>query len=101
LRVARTAAPNTLDLHLSSARAKRDARGVRVNAVSPGPIDTPMMQRVCEQWKVAPERISVGYPLHRIGRVEEVVRLVLWLCSAEASYVHGADVAVDAGGSAI
>jgi NAD(P)-dependent dehydrogenase (short-subunit alcohol dehydrogenase family) len=83
-----------------TAAAELGPRGIRVNAVSPGPIKTPMMQRVYEQWKVTPEQIAAGYPLRRIGRAEEVVRLVLWLCSDEASYVHGADVAVDAGARA-
>jgi NAD(P)-dependent dehydrogenase (short-subunit alcohol dehydrogenase family) len=80
-----------------TAAAELGPRGVRVNAVSPGPIETAMMQRVYDQWKVTAEQLAAGYPLRRIGTVPEVVDTVLWLCSSEASYIHGADIAIDAG----
>ncbi|MDA8453247.1 SDR family oxidoreductase [Acidovorax sp. GBBC 3334] len=70
--------------------------GVRVNAVSPGPIHTDMLVRSSEVsggiqgWA---ERL----PMQRVGQPYEVAEAVLWLCSPSASFVNGAAIAVDGG----
>ncbi|MER7617436.1 SDR family NAD(P)-dependent oxidoreductase [Nonomuraea wenchangensis] len=75
--------------------AKELAPGVRVNAVSPGTIDTTIHARAGEPgraWRVA-ERVPLGRP----GRPEEIAAAVVWLLSDEASYVTGAVLDVAGG----
>lgn len=71
--------------------------GIRVNAVYPGLIDTPMID-VNPAEKVAALRSSIR--MGRIGTTDDVARTVLFLCSQDASYVTGAEVLVDGGGVA-
>lgn len=71
--------------------------GVRVNAVCPGTIDTPMVGRMAAGGEFDPEAAAAGVPLGRIGRPEEIAAAVLWLCSDAASYVTGVALPVDAG----
>ena len=69
--------------------------GIRVNGIYPGLIDTPMIEANTPERLEAYERqIGMG----RKGRPEEVARLVLFLASEEASYITGAEVAIDGGG---
>jgi len=75
-------------------------RGIRVNAVSPGPIDTPIIDKLGlpkEHRDGFAASISQRSPLARFGRPEEVANAVLFLASDESSYVVGADVVVDGG----
>ncbi len=70
--------------------------GIRVNAVCPGIIDTPLM----EHGKKVPgliEALQSAVPMGRMGRAEEVARLVLFLASDEASYMVGQGLLVDGG----
>ncbi len=70
------------------------SRGIRVNSIHPGPIDTPMLDvRTPEQ----NERRLQLVPMHRRGTPEEVADLVLFLVSDESSYITGAEVAIDGG----
>jgi len=75
-------------------------KNIRVNAVIPGTIDTPMVRRYLSQME-NPERIrdalARNHPLGRIGRPEEVANVALFLASDEASFVTGAAYAVDGG----
>lgn len=72
-------------------------KNIRINAISPGPIETPMLERVYAQWKVTREQIASGYPIQRTGQPAEVVNAIMWLCSNEASYIIGADLQIDGG----
>lgn len=70
-------------------------KGIRVNAVCPGAIDTPMVARSIEAGFL--ETIETLHPIGRIGRPSEVAEAVLWLCSEEASFVTGHALPVDGG----
>jgi 3alpha(or 20beta)-hydroxysteroid dehydrogenase len=72
-------------------------RGVRVNSVHPGGILTPMIARPGSAAQAATEKFFKSVPLGRIGQPEEVARVTLFLASAEASYVCGAEIVVDGG----
>jgi NAD(P)-dependent dehydrogenase (short-subunit alcohol dehydrogenase family) len=70
------------------------ARGIRVNAICPGCIDTPMGDGIsADTMKV----ILREQPIGRLGRAEEVAAAVLWLCSPGASFVLGVALPVDGG----
>jgi 3alpha(or 20beta)-hydroxysteroid dehydrogenase len=72
------------------------ARGIRVNAVLPGAIDTPMLDS--QQLPVDPrELVAKRSPFNRVGTAEEVAEMVLFLASDSASFCTGADFVVDGG----
>ncbi len=76
------------------------ARGVRVNAICPGTVDTPMLERLLA---VQPERrgaYAAAEPLGRMAAPREVADVVLFLCSDAATYLTGAAIPVDGGWSA-
>jgi NAD(P)-dependent dehydrogenase (short-subunit alcohol dehydrogenase family) len=75
-------------------------RGIRVNAVSPGPISTPFHGKLGlsdAELDSAAAAIEAKVPLHRFGEADEVARAVLFLASADASFVTGAELVVDGG----
>jgi NAD(P)-dependent dehydrogenase (short-subunit alcohol dehydrogenase family) len=75
-------------------------RGIRVNAVSPGPISTPFHSKLGlsqQALKDAAEEIETQVPLHRFGEPDEVARTVLFLASEDASFITGSEVVVDGG----
>jgi NAD(P)-dependent dehydrogenase (short-subunit alcohol dehydrogenase family) len=69
-------------------------RGIRVNAIAPGPILT---ERLAEAGEEMQRRAGAAMPARRIGRVEEVAAAVLWLSSDAASYVTGVTLPIDGG----
>ncbi len=71
-------------------------QGVRINAVSPGAIQTEMIDRMTGTDE-ALDRMARLHPIGRIGRPEEVAEAVLWLASDAASFVVGAELLVDGG----
>jgi len=78
-----------------SAALEYGAEGIRVNAIAPGPIDTPMLRTAAgNSW---PPTIIDETPLGRLGEPMEVAEAVLWLASDAASYVSGATLPVDGG----
>jgi NAD(P)-dependent dehydrogenase (short-subunit alcohol dehydrogenase family) len=75
-------------------------RKIRVNAVSPGPIDTPIFGKMGiseEQAQGFKQAVAGMVPMGRIGTVEEVARTVLFLASSDSSYITGIDLAADGG----
>ncbi len=69
---------------------------IRVNAIAPGAIDTPMAASTKADPKVA-EAMMAMVPLHRMGRAEEIANTVLFLVSEDSSYITGSIVVVDGG----
>jgi NAD(P)-dependent dehydrogenase (short-subunit alcohol dehydrogenase family) len=69
-------------------------RGIRVNAVAPGPILTENLQRAGED---AQRRAAMSMPMRRVGTAAEVAAAVLWLCSDDASYITGATIPIEGG----
>jgi NAD(P)-dependent dehydrogenase (short-subunit alcohol dehydrogenase family) len=81
-----------------SAALEYAARGIRINAVCPGLIWTPMVdQMVASGQGDALKAIEKGIPMGRTGRPEEIADAVLWLASDAASYVTGQSISVDGG----
>jgi NAD(P)-dependent dehydrogenase (short-subunit alcohol dehydrogenase family) len=74
--------------------------GIRVNAVCPGTIATPMVEQMTARGELDQAASAAGVALRRLGRPEEIAAAVLWLCSDAASYVTGAALPVDAGHTA-
>lgn len=81
----------------TSAAMEYGGQGVRVNAVCPGPIGTPMLDTITSGNAQIREAFVERVPMRREGRPEEVAELVVWLCSDAASYVNGAAIPVDGG----
>ena len=71
-----------------------------VNAVCPGVIDTPMIERFIHGDPVAHAALGADQPMRRAGRPEEVASAVLWLSGEGASYVTGSALVVDGGWTA-
>ena len=72
-------------------------RGVRVNALCPGPVDTPLLQELFAKDAAAAARRLVHVPMGRFARAEEIAAAALFLASDESSYVNGATFLVDGG----
>jgi NAD(P)-dependent dehydrogenase (short-subunit alcohol dehydrogenase family) len=71
--------------------------GIRVNAVCPGVIRTPMVQRVITEQPEMEAGLLAGEPIGRLGEPGEIGEAVVWLCSGRASFVTGHAFAVDGG----
>ena len=71
--------------------------GIRVNAVCPGFIETPLMERIYAQPPDLRGTAAEMEPVGRAGTPEEVAEAVVWLCSDKASFVTGHPMAVDGG----
>ncbi|MGW1929282.1 SDR family NAD(P)-dependent oxidoreductase [Streptomyces sp. NPDC001919] len=80
-----------------SAALEYGARGVRINAVCPGTIATPMVDAMASKGELDRDQAAVGQAIDRLGTAEEIAQAVLWLCSDGASYVTGIALPVDGG----
>jgi NAD(P)-dependent dehydrogenase (short-subunit alcohol dehydrogenase family) len=82
-----------------SAALEYATRGIRVNAVCPGMIQTPMSEQMIAagQGEELEQMMKTYVPMARLGRPEEIADAVLWLCSSAASYVTGQSISVDGG----
>jgi len=72
-------------------------RGIRINAVCPGTIDTPMVRDMLKGQPHAMAEIMKSQVIGRLGRANEIAAAVLWLCSPGASFVIGVGLPVDGG----
>ena len=85
-------------LSMSRELAVQFARdGIRVNALCPGTVDTPLLQRIWGDDPAAAQRRLVHIPVGRLARPREIVNAALFLASDESSYVNGATFVVDGG----
>jgi NAD(P)-dependent dehydrogenase (short-subunit alcohol dehydrogenase family) len=80
-----------------SAALEYGARGVRINAVCPGTISTPMVDTMIGNGELDRSQAEAGQAIDRLGTAEEIAQAVLWLCSPGASYVTGVALPVDGG----
>ncbi|HEY1791086.1 MAG TPA: glucose 1-dehydrogenase [Verrucomicrobiae bacterium] len=75
-------------------------RGIRANTLSPGPIDTPILEMnegSKEQADALKAQFAQAVPLGRLGRPEEIARAILFLASDDSSFITGIDLAADGG----
>ena len=75
-------------------------QGVRVNSIHPGYIDTDMVTYASEATKHSKAELAQGVPSGRLGTVEDVANMVLFLASDESGHVTGAEFVIDGGGTA-
>lgn len=84
-----------------TAAAEYGRAGIRINSVCPGIIRTEMLERALEREPKREKGIKKAHPIGRLGEAEEIASAVLWLCSDDASFVTGHQLAVDGGLTAI
>jgi NAD(P)-dependent dehydrogenase (short-subunit alcohol dehydrogenase family) len=83
-------------LGITRTAAVENARlGIRINAVCPGSIDTPMLRASMEKDPAVEKIVRGSMPIGRLGEAEEVAEAVVWLCSDRASLVTGLSMPVD------
>lgn len=84
-----------------SAAAEYAKDGIRVNAVSPGAVRTPMLARVIGGEAAAEKKLRAAHPMNRFAEPGEIANAALWLCSDQSSFVTGHELAADGGFTAI
>lgn len=72
-------------------------KNIRVNAICPGVIDTPMVERLTHGNKEEAKTLTMGEPMGRMGTSEEIAQAALWLCSDASSFVTGHSLIADGG----
>ncbi|MGX9571603.1 glucose 1-dehydrogenase [Mesorhizobium sp. f-mel] len=80
-----------------SAGLEYAAKGIRINAVCPGIVETPMVTGMLETQPEAMDALMQVVPIGRLGKAEEIADAVLWLCSDAASFIVGHALPVDGG----
>ena len=84
-----------------SAAVEYAPRGVRINAICPGTIETPMVTRMLDSGDLDRAQAEANQPINRLGTAEEMAAAVLWLCSPAAAFVVGVALPVDGGYTAV
>ena len=79
-----------------TAALEYSAQNIRVTAVCPAFIQTPMVEKAITDTAVL-QMLAAMHPIKRMGKPEEVAELVVWLCSDKASFVMGNAILVDGG----
>ena len=73
-------------------------KGIRANVISPGPVETPILEgQFGENTDAVKERFKAMVPMGRIGKPEEIASAAVFLASEESSYISGIDLPVDGG----
>lgn len=72
-------------------------KNIRINSISPGAVDTPMLRRALAAWNTDFETVAQEYPIKRIVQADEIAKTVLWLSSADPTCVVGTDIDVTGG----
>jgi NAD(P)-dependent dehydrogenase (short-subunit alcohol dehydrogenase family) len=80
-----------------SAALEYAPRGIRINAICPGTIDTPMVSGMIAKGELDRSEAEASQPVNRLGTADEIAQAVLWLCSPGASFVVGVALPVDGG----
>lgn len=80
-----------------SAALEYATQNIRINAVCPGTIDTPMVEKMFETGDLSREDLARVQPIGRLGKGSEIADTVLWLCSPSSSFVIGQSISVDGG----
>lgn len=80
-----------------SAALEYAPRGIRINAICPGTIETPMVTQMIAAGDFDPDEAAANQPIGRLGTAEEMAAAVLWLCSPGSSFVVGVALPVDGG----
>lgn len=80
-----------------SAAIEYASKGIRVNAVCPGTIETPMVDTMFRTGDLSQQATAEGAPIKRLGKADEVAEAVLWLFSPASSFVVGQPISVDGG----
>jgi NAD(P)-dependent dehydrogenase (short-subunit alcohol dehydrogenase family) len=86
---------------MKCASAELAPLGVRVNAICPGVIDTPILGPLHTQDEVLALRVGAHHPIGRVGKALEVAKLVVFLAGADASFITGSTIPVDGGVSSV
>ena len=81
----------------TSAALEYAPRGIRINAVCPGTIETPMVTDMIAKGELDMTEAVANQPIARLGRADEIAASVLWLCSPGASFIVGVALPVDGG----
>ena len=81
----------------TSAALQYAPRGIRINAICPGTIETPMVTDMITKGELNRTKAAAATPIARLGQAEEIAASVLWLCSPGASFVVGVALPVDGG----
>ena len=80
-----------------SAALEYAPRGIRINAICPGTIETPMVADMIANGELDLDEAIANQPIARLGRADEMAAAVLWLCSPGATFVLGVALPVDGG----
>ncbi|MGW1840020.1 glucose 1-dehydrogenase [Streptomyces sp. BBFR2] len=81
----------------TSAALEYAPRGIRINAICPGTIDTPMVRDMIAKGELDRAGAEAAQPINRLGTADEMAQAVLWLCSPGAGFVVGVALPVDGG----
>ena len=73
------------------------SRGIRVNAGCPGPIRTPMLDKIMAKNERMEAAAMAAIPMRRLGEPQDIAQAALWLCSDRAAFVNGHGLVVDGG----
>ncbi len=71
--------------------------GVRVNAIAPGAVDTPMIRRIFPKEDL--KGLNESNPLKKMAHPDDIASMALYLCSAAAGHINGASIVIDGGSS--